>query len=475
MAFTQGRALLIGVDLYKHKPELDVPQTANDIRALADVLQNPQYCGYPADQVQVLTGEQATRANMLAAFEKLADETQATDTVIVFYAGHGFFSHDTKYHLSCYDSSFEAEYINPGEGIAEAELVQALRFIKSQRLLLIVNACYSGNMSRSLSGEQPSEGLHGQPLPMGLANALLSAGEGRAIITACRSGQKAYFSDNKDLTYFGEELINGLKGNGTNNNGFVGLFDLYAYLYHSLTSSLESLNVKQEPELTILKGVGPFPLALFMGAKQLGAFKPEDEALLKETAVRRVSPAYSQSLVNRYHNVSMSGNARAGVVISGDSHGLINYTDRSTNTNVSGIGNAVGPGARSHVVDTGGGAYSGRDQNNFSGPINDSVLNIGSTVTNSNQSINSQRGTSSPEQQLRSIQQELLKAVNAYQPAIAEKVKRYSDDFIETVIVSPIDSEALDACRKLLLRSLQASPTQVTQPLNRLLEAIPAN
>lgn len=474
MAFTQGRALLIGVDLYKHKPELDVPQTANDIRALADVLQNPQYCGYPADQVQVLTGEQATRANMLAAFEKLADETQATDTVIVFYAGHGFFSHDTKYHLSCYDSSFEAEYINPGEGIAEAELVQALRFIKSQRLLLIVNACYSGNMSRSLSGEQPSEGLHGQPLPMGLANALLSAGEGRAIITACRSGQKAYFSDNKDLTYFGEELINGLKGNGTNNNGFVGLFDLYAYLYHSLTSSLESLNVKQEPELTILKGVGPFPLALFMGAKQLGAFKPEDEALLKETAVRRVSPAYSQSLVNRYHNVSMSGNARAGVVISGDSHGLINYTDRSTNTNVSGIGNAVGPGARSNVVHTAGGSYVGGNQNNF-GSIDSSIVNVDSTVSNSSQTVNSQKGAPGLEQQLRSLQQELLNAVTTYQPAIREKVKSYSDDLIEAITVSPIDLEALNACRRLLLRSLQGGPTYVTQPLNRLLEAIPAN
>lgn len=471
MTFSQGRALLIGVDLYKHRQGHNVPQTANDIGALAEVLQDPQYCGYPTEQIQVLTGEQATREQILAGFQKLAGEAEETDTVIIFYAGHGFFSLDSKYCLSCYDSTFEAGHIKPDQALPEAELVEALRYIKSQRLLLLVNACHSGKVSPSLGAETASDDLQSQSLPMGLANALLSAGAGRAIITACRGGQKAYYDEDAELTYFGEELINGFKGEGpSSNNGYIGLFDLYAYLYHSVTGR----NQKQEPELTILKGVGPFPLALYRGAKQPGAFEPESEAILDQTAVRRVNPAYSQSLVKRYHNVSVSGNARVNNMVVGDSFGPINYADRSTNTNVSGIGNAVGPGARSNVVHTAGGSYVGGNQNNFES-IDSSIVNVDSTVSNSSQTVNSQKGAPGLEQQLRSLQQELLNAVTTYQPAIREKVKSYSDDLIEAITVSPIDSEALNACRRLLLRSLQGGPTYVTQPLNRLLEAIPAN
>jgi hypothetical protein len=468
MAFSQGRALLIGVDQYKNKTSLNVEHTANDIQALAAVLKDPGHCGYPEEQVQVLTGEQATRANMLAAFEKLADESQTSDIVTIFYAGHGFYSSSKTYSLSSYDASFKAGFITDGDGISETELIDNLRLIPAQRLLLIVNACHSGNLSQSLSGESEAESLEGQQLPLGLANTLLSAGEGRAIITACRIDQKAYYKKGAKLTYFGEELIKGFKGAGTSHhNSFVGLFDLYSYLYHSL----EALDLDQEPELTLLKGVGPFPLALTNGAKNLDSYEPESEEILADTAVRRVSPSYSQNLLKRHHTQTISGNAQVGTAINGDFHGTLNNS--STHTNVSGTGNAVGAGASSSVVQTGGGNYIGRDQNNFSGAINDSVLNIGSNVTNSSQSINSQKGAPSLEQQLRLLQEELLNAVKVYQSDALKKVQRYSDGIIDAVLVSPMDLPELETCQKALVDNTKTSVPQVVQSVQKLLALVP--
>ena len=65
MPFPQGHAILIGVGSHKFIPSLDVPISVTDARAVADVLRDQGYCGYPAEQVKVLSHADATAANIL--------------------------------------------------------------------------------------------------------------------------------------------------------------------------------------------------------------------------------------------------------------------------------------------------------------------------------------------------------------------------------------------------------------------------
>jgi hypothetical protein len=51
VSFQQGYAILIGVGSHKFIPPLDVPISVADAQAVADVLRDPNYCGYPAEQV----------------------------------------------------------------------------------------------------------------------------------------------------------------------------------------------------------------------------------------------------------------------------------------------------------------------------------------------------------------------------------------------------------------------------------------
>ena len=440
MPFPTAHALLIGIGRYAHAPQLDVPITAADAHAVAAVLRDPQFCGYPPEQVTLLSAAAASRAGILAALDELAARADEGDTVFVFYAGHGEYG-DDGYYLTTHDTRLDGRKVVAGTGIGETELIAKIRAIKARRLLLIVNACHAGEISPVLDpGEEP---MTGAPLPPQVSAALLGTGEGRVIISACRENQYSFIGPGS-LTLFTQALVDGLQGRGVSSNrGYISIFDLYTHLYFALDEAVprrvpavvrQRYGEKQEPELTILKGVGPFAVALYRGATTPGDFDASG-APLEGTAVREVNPAYSQAMLRQYQQ-RIGGNAQVGAAIAGDVYGNVTVDqsgqrggvhfgsggqfgsigdvaghdmsktditegDRITTGDISGTGIAIGRGARSSVrnVDTGGGDYAGGnidkrkgtfvsgDQFTMSGNFSGAILNIKSTLTNVSQSI----------------------------------------------------------------------------------------
>jgi hypothetical protein len=490
MPFPTAHALLIGIGTYAHAPQLNVPITAADAGAVAAVLRDPQYCSYPEAQVTLLSDAAASRDGVLAALDGLAARGDEGDTVFVFYAGHGEYG-DDGYYLTTHDTRLDGRKVMVGTGIREAELIAKLRAIKAKRLLLIVNACHSGEISPVLApGEEP---LTGTPLPPQVSAALLGTGKGRVIISACRENQYSFIGPGP-LTLFTQALVDGLQGKGVSSNrGYISVFDLYTHLYFALDKAVprevsaavrQRYGEKQEPELTILKGVGPFAVALYRGATTLGDFDgsggpPEG------TAVREVNPAYSQAML-RQHQQSIGGNAQVGAAVAGDVHGNvtvdqsgqrgglsfgsgsqlgdvslrdvaggdINRTettqgDRITTGDISGTGIAIGRGARSSVrnIDTGGGDYAegnidkrkgnfvSGDQFTMSGNFSGAILNIKSTLTNVSQSIGAApHGGAATKAQLQALVEQLsaeLQKAPAEQAGEAEAVAETAKAAVE--------------------------------------------
>jgi hypothetical protein len=196
------------------------------------------------------------------------------------------------------------------------------------------------------------------------------------IITACREHEVS-FVGNGDLTLFGQALVDGLQGGGdymANRNGFISVFDLYSHLYNMLQTWVPqrvdaAVRAKygniQEPELTVLKGVGPFAVALYRGATTLGGFsapeRPEVDAGLRE-----VDEARSQRLLDQILQVGgnlgdtaggdiqkASGDIVSGQKAGGDAAGrdiVKPGSDAITVGDISGSsGIAIGRGARATV------------------------------------------------------------------------------------------------------------------------------
>ncbi len=348
--FTHGHALIIGVGSYAHAPNHNVPMTAADAQAVARIIQDAQFCGYPAEQVTLLTGESATRAGILAALDQLT-QTGKDDTVLLFYSGHGDYDSAGDYHLTSHDTRRQDGRVHPGTAVSQAELLEKLRAIPAGRVLLLFNACHAGEISPTLGEAAPPTG---SPLPDKTANALLATGSGRVVITACRENQVA-FVGRGDCTLFAQALTEGLRGGGEvySRSGFISAFDLYTHLYYALEELVpdavpqyvrDIYGNRQEPELTILKGVGPFAVALYRGATTLGNF-PADHEPDWETAVREIPESRSRrALQNITGTATVQGdNYGQNVGVNTGTMTQSNQTINNQSSNQGAQGNFHGP------------------------------------------------------------------------------------------------------------------------------------
>ncbi len=297
MSFSQGHALLVGVGTYRDQPNLNVPVCALDAEAVAEVLRDPNLCGYPANQVGLLRNATARRDDILIALDTLADRAAESDTLFLFFCGHGAYGDDGDYYLTTHDTRVRDGRVVSGTGVREAELLERLRRVRAKRVLLVINACHSGGISPTLGATEAA--LTDTPLPSKTAAALLATGEGRIIITACREEQLSWIGKGK-LSLFTETLVDGLRGRGTSSTrGYLSAFDLYTHLYFTVEETVrEQYGANQEPELTVLKGVGPFAVSLYRGATTLGEIDgaaPPPEG----TAVREVSPTEAQARLSQ--------------------------------------------------------------------------------------------------------------------------------------------------------------------------------
>ena len=349
MVFSQGHALLVGADTYRYASHLNLPFASQDAEAVANLLFDPRYCGYPADQVSVLSGAAATRTNILYSFDQLARRTRPENTVFLFHCGHGGYDSEGEYHLICHDTQIKGEKVVSGTGISQRELLEKAQAIPAQRLLWVFNTCQAGEISSSKSMDQPSGGKNLQSM---LADALLSTGPGRAVLSACREGQLSWARPG-ELSIFTQALVDGLQGKGISpRGGYISLFDLYSILYERVHRKAEELGSPlQEPELTILRGGASFAVGLYQGAAETGLSPAETMVGPPQSpAFRQVEPERGrqlyQQITSQVERVEVAGDVTGG--------------DRTEAAETQGfIQHAGGPVTQKFDdrVDTGGGAY----------------------------------------------------------------------------------------------------------------------
>jgi len=142
-------------------------------------------------EVTSLTDDQATKSNFLKALGELASKVTPEDAVVIYFAGHGT-AHDNRFYLIPHDLGFAAgrDAID-AEGlksilvhsVSDLELEEAIEKIDAGQLLMVIDACNSG---QALESEEKRRG------PMnskGLAQ--LAYEKGMYILTAAQSYQAA--------------------------------------------------------------------------------------------------------------------------------------------------------------------------------------------------------------------------------------------------------------------------------------------
>lgn len=249
--FEQGHALIIGVGA-------DLPATIDDAVGLADVLKNPRRCAYPSDQILLLTGEQATAANIRLAFEALAEATNAESTVIVYFSGHGtriISPTGESYHLMPYGYALTRL---PQTTVSGAELAEWLRAIPARKLLVLLDCCHAGGVGEA---KAPGLQLKKSPLPSEVQS-LPVEGRSRVLIASSQEGELSFVG--RPYSAFTLALIEALCGAGVaKKDGYVCVADLAMHAREVVPRRTDD---KQHPILHF-EQTDNFPLAYYAGGE----------------------------------------------------------------------------------------------------------------------------------------------------------------------------------------------------------------
>ena len=204
-------ALVISVQNYDDNAIKDLNKPEKDAASLTNVLRD--YYTFNNDNVTILRDPK--RTEIITALDKLSKHVTDKDNLLIFYAGHGY-----------WDASLEQGYWLPSDAqkdfranwLANSELANYIRGIKSKHTLLITDACFSGSIfddTRSAFDNAPQH-----------IKSLYS----RTSRKAMTSGSK---EEVPDKSVFTEYLIKGLQDNTK----------------HYLTAN-ELFNFLQEPVLS---------------------------------------------------------------------------------------------------------------------------------------------------------------------------------------------------------------------------------
>lgn len=167
------KAFLVGIGTYKHLPYItskgekldNLKGPTNDVQKIKDLLISGY--NFSPDNVLVLKDQEATREAILSQFNQhLVKGTKAGDLVLFYFSGHGTripkATNDFYKAICPYDTLLKAKNIPTSKLILDDELGDLLGKLRGREVVVIMDSCHSGGMTRSIRG-RPVDGLELTP------------------------------------------------------------------------------------------------------------------------------------------------------------------------------------------------------------------------------------------------------------------------------------------------------------------------
>ncbi len=255
-------ALVIGVSKYEDPKITSLKHAHKDAAAFAEFCASPSGLNIPADQMRILTDENASYWNIVDGLDWLKSNAEKEDQVFIYFAGHGdmeskelkygyLLAHDSRY-MNYLGRSLSLDLLN--------KTAHTLTVNKKAKVFLITDACHSGKLA--------GVDFNGSNLVALNLMQLVSNNEVR--ITSCNEGELSYEDEvwgngRGAFSYF---LTRGMSGEADgvsgNKDGKISIGEIKAYLNGKVPAEVRTIKrAKQNP--------------VVMGAENsiLNPFKPQ--------------------------------------------------------------------------------------------------------------------------------------------------------------------------------------------------------
>ncbi|MEA1920146.1 MAG: caspase family protein [Campylobacterota bacterium] len=246
-------AVIIGISKYKSDKVTPLEYASRDAQKLYEHLVSKEGMNIPLENIKLILNEEATLLNLkmsLGVF--LATKPKKSDTVLIFYAGHGAPETDitgasddgiAKYIVN-YDADPDLLYAT---AFPMSEIKNIFSRIQSERVAFFIDSCYSGAAGgRSfITSSLKSRALR---ISRKFLDNNVPDGSGRVIITASRPNERSFELDAFKHGLFSYYLIDGLKGSADmNRNKNITLHEIFTYLEERVASKAQEIGGAQHP------------------------------------------------------------------------------------------------------------------------------------------------------------------------------------------------------------------------------------
>jgi hypothetical protein len=240
--------LAVGIDHFAAQG-LTLNHAVADARTFVTTMQHSAEHLFSSVDVTVLLDQQATRAGILDAFDRLAARVRPSDTFLFYVASHGVRDDDGRFLLIPQDAA--GLTADGRTAIDETTLIAALSRIRARDALLFLDTCYSGAMT---------------------ADALANFGHetGRYMLAASSSVQEALDSYDNRNGVFVYAVREGLEGRAPHGaDGTVSALSLGEYVSGRVGVLTRQKNHDQHPVFkTAQEGLHSFPIGTVIGVGQ---------------------------------------------------------------------------------------------------------------------------------------------------------------------------------------------------------------
>jgi hypothetical protein len=212
------RAICVGIGRYHHLTSLTC--ATRDAKDVAAVLKS----GFIASDIRVLLDAAATKEAILKQLAWLANTSGPGHTAVIFFSGHG--GRSKAGDKRAYFCPVEASLLDMEHScLSSNEFAAALAEIKSERLLVLLDTCYSGG----IGDIRQHITLSLDTLTSRDVDALIH-GRGRTILAASRPDEPAWELNGMRNGLFSTYLLRGLRGEVARDDGTIWASDIFSYV-----------------------------------------------------------------------------------------------------------------------------------------------------------------------------------------------------------------------------------------------------
>jgi len=287
-------AILVGINDYEDQNITDLKCAVADVTAFREVLIDQRIGGFDPENVYLMTDKHKgddypKHTNITFRFEKLAHRINPEDTFLFYFSGHGLEKDGRHYLLSV--NANQRTQLNLEQTSIPLDVLEGLmKNIQARKLLFILDACRNKpSKSKGNSDNIMSRGLMEKAVKV-MPGKKRGVPEYRAVIFACKEGERAYEWAGKGHGVFTFYLLEGMKGEAADDKGNITVNELVIYTQDKVRDWCEN-NLPGRIQTPMLKqdGVERVPLINLVGELETLRDKRKalEAALLQIQAKRR--------------------------------------------------------------------------------------------------------------------------------------------------------------------------------------------